>query len=49
MERVIIVAIAYEWVQTRTLGSYAYGAFGSSVEQISSGGTVTYLHHDSGL
>ena len=26
--------------------SYIYGPYGLPVEQISSGGTVTYLHHD---
>lgn len=45
MERVI-VAIPHECDQAGTLGSYVYGTFGSSLEQISSGGTATYLHRD---
>jgi RHS repeat-associated protein len=30
----------------RALTNYVYGRVGMNVEQISSGGTVTYLHHD---
>jgi RHS repeat-associated protein len=43
----VIEAIPYDWDQGGTLGSYVYGRFRSSVEQINnSTGTVTYLHHD---
>ena len=41
------VAIPCAWDEAGTFGSYAYGAFGSSIEQINtSNGTVSYLHHD---
>jgi RHS repeat-associated protein len=40
------VAIPCEWDEAGTLGSYAYGLAGMTIEQISSGGTITYLHHD---
>jgi RHS repeat-associated protein len=42
-----MVAIPSEWDEAGALGSYAYGAFGSSVEQINNTtGAVTYLHQD---
>jgi RHS repeat-associated protein len=43
----VIEAIPYDWDQGGTHGSYVYGRFRSSVEQINnSTGTVEYLHHD---